>query len=134
MFLRRAARISLRRLAREIDIDVRLLAAVEKGKILLTPEIVEAVKPVLRRLGVSDTSLSLLDFADMASAAMDAPESSFADYSRSDLARIEGLLSEISSKLSSLVSGVPGSDLKALISRVETANGHLNQIARNTQK
>lgn len=133
--LRRVARLSERRMAREIGVDYALFKLVERSpSVLLTPEIIEAIKSALRRRGISEASLSLLGASRIGPGAAHDNLTCTYDISRSDLTTIERYLSEISSKLSSLVSGSPGYDLKALINRVETVNGHLSQIVRNTQK
>jgi hypothetical protein len=57
-----------------------------------------------------------------------------ADISSSDLANIERLLSNIAENTRSLVSNNPGGDIRAVVNRLETANGHLSTIASNTRK
>lgn len=125
--LRHIAGMSQRRLAREIDVDIRIVQALESGAAAPTRELAEALKLALRDRGVSDLSLTLLD-------GIGAPLDGAAELSRGDLGTIERYLSDISGKLSSLLSGNPGNDVKAIVNRLETANGHLSTIASNTRR
>lgn len=127
--LRRIAGVSQRRLAREINVDVRIVKAIESDTLPMTPHLCNAIKIAFRDRGASDVSLTLLEPRGMSDGVN-------ADVSRSDLGTIERYLSEISNKLGSLVNSLynPGGDLKAVVNRLETANGHLSTISSNTRR
>lgn len=57
--LRKIARISEGRLARESGIDIRIIKAIQKGEIAITTEIADAIKSTFRNHKVSDISLSV---------------------------------------------------------------------------
>lgn len=130
--LRKAARLSRRQFAREADIDLRILKAVESGVVPVSSEVLDSIKKALRDRNVSETAISLLD----ATLNTDVEQSTVAsfDISRSDLTTIERSLSDISNKLSSLASDNPGRDIKAIVNRLDAANEHLRQIANNTSR
>lgn len=60
--LRKIARVSLHRLAKETDVDVRVLRAIERGEITASLEIADAVKATLRRRNLSTNTLSVLQY------------------------------------------------------------------------
>jgi len=57
-----------------------------------------------------------------------------ADISRGDLSSIERLLSSIADNTRTMASGNPGSDLRAIVNRLETTNSLLGTIVSNTRK